>query len=258
VFLSAANPRHSPGFSTECVTCHTPTAWRPAVFDHARTSFPLAGAHVATPCNSCHKGGIYTGTPMTCGDAGCHLPAYNATTNPAHLAGGFSTACATCHSTTAWRPATFNHSTTRFPLTGAHTSAACVACHKNGIYTGTPTTCADAGCHLPDYNATTNPAHAAAGFPLACESCHNTSAWAPSTFNHTPFFPISAGSRHSPGRWTTCADCHRVATDFKQFSCIDCHEHSPKSKVDAQHQGRSGYAYTSPDCYRCHPQGRSE
>ena len=257
VFQNAVNPRHVPGFSIQCVTCHTTAAWRPASFIHANTRFALVGAHIAVSCNSCHKNGVYTGTPMTCGDAACHLTAYNTTTNPAHLSSGFPLTCGTCHSMNGWKPASFDHTTARFRLTGAHLAVSCNSCHKNGVYTGTPMTCGDAACHLTTYNNTTKPIHASSGFSPTCESCHTTTAWLPSTFNHTPLFPISAGSRHSPGRWSVCADCHTVSTDYKVFSCIDCHQHSPQTKVDGQHVGRANYSYTSKACYSCHPQGRS-
>jgi hypothetical protein len=152
-------------------------------------------------------------------------------------------------------PALFDHSKTIFPLTGAHVSVACATCHVNKVYAGLPTSCGNAVCHLKDYNATTNPAHASAGFPLDCTTCHTTTAWSPSTFAHDPYFPISAGSHHAPGRWTLCADCHPSATDFSQFACITCHAHQPQSSVDGEHSGVSGYSYNSAACYRCHPKG---
>src|SRR5664279_3173234 len=46
----------------------------------------------------------------------------------------------------------------------------CNLCHTQG-FVGTSTACV--ACHLKDYNATTNPAHAAAQFPTDCKMCHN-------------------------------------------------------------------------------------
>ena len=252
---AVVTPSHT-GFPNDCATCHTTTAWRPSTFDHTRTTFQLTGAHVAVACNLCHKNAVYAGTPTTCGNSGCHLQNYSSATNPVHGT-GFSTECATCHTTTAWRPATFDHSKASFPLTGAHLSAQCALCHKNGIYTGTPNTCGNAGCHLTQYNATASPSHIAAAFPLECQVCHTTTAWKPSTWNHDPYFPISAGSVHSPGRWNACTDCHTVPTTYTAFSCINCHEHSSQTNVDGHHTGVAGYSYNSAACYHCHPQGRS-
>ena len=252
---AVVTPSHT-GFPNDCATCHTTTAWKPSTFDHTRTNFQLTGAHLAVACNQCHKNAVYAGTPATCGNAACHLPDYTSAANPVHGT-GFSTDCITCHSTTAWRPATFDHSKASFPLTGAHVTTQCALCHKNGIYTGTPNTCGNAGCHLTQYNATASPSHAAAAFPLECQVCHSTTAWKPSTWNHDPYFPISAGSRHSPGRWNSCADCHTAPTNYTVFSCINCHEHASQSNVDGHHTEVAGYSYNSAACYHCHPQGNS-
>ena len=168
------------------------------------------------------------------------------------MAGGFPTTCQSCHSTNAWRPATVDHSRTRFPLTGAHTGVACASCHVGGRYTGTPTACNS--CHQADYSRTTNPNHQAAGFPITCESCHTTSAWRPASWDHDGrYFPIYSGKHR--GKWSTCSDCHVSAGNYKAFECILCHEHSNRTEVDSKHRGVSGYAYQSAACYRCHPRG---
>lgn len=41
-----------------CDTCHVPTNWGVvgAIGDHARTRFPLVGAHATTSCRRCHEG----------------------------------------------------------------------------------------------------------------------------------------------------------------------------------------------------------
>lgn len=252
---AAVNPSHA-GFPTDCATCHMTTAWRPSTFDHNRTRFALTGAHLAVACNQCHTNAVFAGTPATCGNSACHLQDYTNATNPRHGT-GFSTDCASCHTTTAWQPATFDHSKASYPLTGAHLTAQCAACHKNGIYTGTPNTCGNSACHLTQYNATASPSHIAAAFPLDCQVCHTTTAWKPSTWNHDPYFPISAGSKHPPGRWNVCTDCHTVPTNYTSFSCINCHAHSNQSVVDEHHKEVAGYSYNSAACYRCHPQGRS-
>ena len=233
-FNATVDPSHTTGgFSTACVPCHSTSAWRPASFDHNLSSFPLTGAHLAVPCLQCHTNGRYAGTPNQCID--CHRDDFNATVDPSHAAGGFSTACVPCHSTTAWRPATFDHNISSFPLTGAHVTVPCVQCHTDGRYAGTPAQCS--GCHQQEYNQSTNPAHAAAGFPQTCETCHSTTAWRPSSYNHEPLFPIASGSKHPPGRWNACADCHTVSTNFAQFTCLTCHEHS-QSRMDPKHSER--------------------
>ena len=62
----------------------------PTAFKH---SFPLAGAHVTTPCEKCHAKSIYEGTPRDC--ISCHRDVHNPS-----LGWG----CAECHTTVAWKP----------------------------------------------------------------------------------------------------------------------------------------------------------
>jgi hypothetical protein len=253
-YATTTLPNHrTAGFGTDCIQCHSVTALRwETSFDHAQTGFPLQGAHRATPCSECHEGARFRGTPTEC--VSCHEQDYIAAVSPKHSP-GFSRDCAACHTPAAWRPAAFDHNKTNFQLTGAHTTAACASCHANGIYAGTPATCGNAACHLVEYNATRSPQHSTAGFPVDCQICHSTTAWQPSTYDHDPLFPISPGSRHSPGKWTTCVDCHTVPTNFNLFSCIDCHEHGDKSVVDARHREEPRYTYASLACYDCHPRG---
>jgi nitrate/TMAO reductase-like tetraheme cytochrome c subunit len=251
-FNSTSAPNHvTSQFSHDCITCHTNTAWKPATFNHATTAFPLLGAHAAVTCVDCHKSGQYTGTTTDCYT--CHLSDFTGVTDPNHVTNSFDHNCLSCHSMNAWSPATFDHNKTTFPLTGAHNAAACASCHAGGKYAGTSTDCYQ--CHRTDYTAAVSPAHASANYPTACISCHTTMAWKPSSFNHTPYFPIGAGDKHRPGRWTTCADCHTNPANAKVFSCITCHEHN-KTSMDNEHRGKAGYVYDSNGCYKCHPTGR--
>jgi hypothetical protein len=36
------------------------------------------------------------------------------------------------------------------------------------------------------------------------------------------------------------------------FYCLSCHD---KATTDSHHSGVSGYQYSSPACYSCHPTG---
>jgi NMD protein affecting ribosome stability and mRNA decay len=249
-YNATTNPSHvTAKYSTDCLTCHTSTAWAPSTFNHnTSTAFPLAGGHIGVACISCHAT-TYAGTSTLC--ASCHLTNYNATTNPSHVTAKFSTDCKTCHTVTAWLPATFNHTTgTTFPIVGAHIGVSCISCHSKG-YVGISTDCYS--CHVTNYNATTNPVHAAAKFPTTCLSCHTQTGWTPSTYNHdTQYFPINSG-KHK-GAWTLCTECHTTATNYAVFNCLLCHEHA-KASMDSAHKGRSGYVYNSTNCLSCHPRG---
>lgn len=249
---NAATPNHlSSGFAASaCASCHNTTAWAGAIFDHNTTQFPLTGAHVGASCNSCHSDGVYNGKSTAC--FSCHSSQY-ASASPPHTPTSFPTSqCGTCHNTTSWGGANFNHSTTSFPLTGAHTTTACASCHVNGVYAGTATACFS--CHSSDYSTAT-PDHAAAGFASsACATCHNTTAWAGATFDHDgPWFPIYSG-RHA-GTWNACTDCHTNAANYAVFTCLSCHPHDDKAGTDGHHAGVRNYQYLSSACYSCHPRG---
>ena len=240
----ATSPDHAAqGWTTACDRCHIPTGWTGAAFNHP--AFPLTGAHAHLDCAQCHTGGDFGGAPATC--VGCHQAQYDSTTSPPHSAAGFSTLCQTCHSTSTWIPARFDH--TGFPLTGAHASASCSACHGGGVYQGLPTACA--ACHQSDFDGTTAPNHAAAGFPTTCQTCHSTSTWNGATFAHTQF-PIQSGAHQGLG----CAQCHPSASDYGAFTCTTCHTHA-QTVTNSHHGGVQGYVYQSSACYSCHPNGHA-
>ncbi|MEO1257383.1 MAG: hypothetical protein AAFZ15_01255 [Bacteroidota bacterium] len=252
-YNGTTNPNHlAAQFPTDCQDCHDENAWTPSTFDH-NNIYPLTGAHQAieNDCVLCHVGGNYSNTPNDC--VGCHQPDYDQSTNPNHNTLAIPTDCATCHTADPdWMPATFPIHDDYWPLNGAHAAIAndCAVCH-NGNYNNTPNTCF--GCHDDDYNNATNPNHASAGFPTTCEDCHDETAWVPSSFDHDAmYFPIYSGKHE--GEWTLCSECH-IGGNFSTFSCLDCHEHNDPAEVADDHQGVSGYQYSSPACYSCHPNG---
>jgi predicted CXXCH cytochrome family protein len=250
VYTSSQLPGHvAAGIPKECAQCHTPVSWKPSQFNHTTTGYELKGAHKnIVQCSDCHKGNVTT-APQTC--VGCHQSNYDTALN--HKAQGYPTDCTICHTQNNWLENIFNHATTAFPLTGAHTTVVCAKCHTTG-FKGTSTLCFT--CHAAKYNATTNPNHLGAKFPTNCEICHSTTAWTPSTYNHdAQYFPINSGKHN--GKWTLCSDCHNVATNYAAFTCIVCHEHSNKTSVDNDHKGVKNYAYTPTSCYTCHPRGNN-
>jgi hypothetical protein len=212
-------------FGTACASCHSTKAWLPASFDHAKSAFPLTGAHQSVTCQKCHVGGLYKGTPKTC--SACHK------TPASH--GDFGTACASCHSTKAWLPASFDHAKSAFPLTGAHRSVTCQKCHVGGLYKGTPKTCAS--CH-------TKPASHTSAFGINCASCHTTTAWRPATYSGPHTFPMN---HHGAGG--VCAKCH--PSTFASYSCASCHSNSSMTN---KHRDVSGFSLTT--CAKCHPTGQ--
>jgi len=251
-YTATTNPDHvGASFPTDCVQCHSAYSWGGASFNHASTGFPLTGAHAATDCQQCHVDFSFTGTPTDC--YACHRADYESASQPAHAAAGLPTDCASCHSAAAWQPASFDHARTAFPLTGAHTTLECAACHGDGVFTGRDPACV--ACHLADYQATANPPHLSSGFGTDCASCHGTSGWEGATFDHDSlYFPIYSGTHR--GRWSSCSDCHTNPGNLAVFTCFQCHPHSDRAETDAKHREVNGYAYDSAACLACHPRGR--
>ena len=128
--------QHKGQFGTDCSTCHDPSSWGNAKFDHSRSNFPLTGKHLDAACEDCHKDGRFKGLDAAC--VACHA-------EPAEHAGKFGTDCISCHSTSAWSPASFKGKHT-FPLNhGEGGAAACTTCHPADL---TSYTCY--GCHEHD------------------------------------------------------------------------------------------------------------
>jgi len=117
-----------------CETCHTTAAWQGARgdFDHAGTRYPLRGAHRNLACGSCHATRAngttaFRGLPLTCSAAGCHGDPHGGQFNGRER----GETCTTCHDEDGFKPVRFDHQTdTDWPLDGAHSRAACSACHR--------------------------------------------------------------------------------------------------------------------------------
>ncbi len=239
-YNGAKDPNHvAGGFPQQCANCHTTTSWTTGTFDHSTTGFPLDGAHRSAACSSCHING-YAGTPRDC--YSCHQTDYNATSDPNHKASGFPTACQSCHNTTSWVGADFNHASTGFVLDGAHATAACSSCHRNG-YAGTPRDCYS--CHKSDYDGTTDPNHKASGFPTACQNCHTTSGWSGADFNHsaTGFVARRRAMPPPPAPAAT-----PTATRERRSDCYSCHSSDYAGTSNPNHPA-AGFGTS---CQNCH------
>ena len=179
-------------FSEDCLECHSNAAWKPSTVDHGTTSFPLVGGHASTGCVSCHANGVFAGRPQDCWS--CHQLDYAQVVIPNHVRASLSQDCTECHSELAWKPSTFDHGTTSFPLTGGHVSADCASCHANGVFAGTPQDCWT--CHKLDFAQAKDSDHAAGGFSQDCLTCHTDVAWEPASFDHArTAFPLTG--RHA-------------------------------------------------------------
>ena len=242
-YQATTGPSHvTAGFSTSCEQCHGFDTWFNVRFDHLKsTGYALTGAHATLACNACHINNQFKGTPATCN--GCHMPDYQKTTNPNHVSANFPTTCQLCHNTMAWQPASFDHNSVGFPLTNGHANLQCTQCHVNNNYNLTSGACNL--CHMPDYNGTNNPNHAAAGFPTSCQTCHNTVSWLQATFNHNSVgFPLTNGHAN-----LQCAQCH-VNNNYNLTSgaCNLCHMPDYNGTTNPNHV----QAAFPVDCSICH------
>jgi len=206
VACHVSSDKHNGSFGTNCASCHTTSSWLGATFDHSLAAFKLTGQHLSITCQSCHANDVYKSTPSTC--YACHV------SSDKHN-GSFGTNCASCHSTSSWSGATFDHSLAAFKLTGQHVSVACQACHINGVYKGTASACV--ACH-------SEPSYHAGVFGTNCDQCHSTSNWSAS---YTGSHPTIDGKNGIDHEGASCRDCHEV--NLSTATCTKCHDsNNPK------------------------------
>jgi len=253
------------GTSDDCAKCHGEHAgpdfplirWQPnrEALDHNQTGYRLTGKHAQVNCNDCHKAanipqaerpGIvvkdlnrtYLGLSRDC--VSCHADQHR---------GQLGTNCAACHTADGWRPTpTFNHDTSKYPLTGAHVTVACDKCHPTvgGVkpyvkYVGLSfDKCT--GCHADPHKS---------DLTARCESCHNTTSWKQKvrfeSFDHsTTDYPLLG--KHQT---VACSACHSNS-DFKapvpHEKCMDCHTPDP-------HKGQFAARASKGECGECHTVG---
>ncbi len=244
--LKSPHGKLPPGL--DCSSCHVSKNWHtlrsPLGFDHAKTGFPLTGAHLHAACAQCHLDLHFDKPnvgPNQCGS--CHVDVHE---------GHMLEACSECHTTQSFRQvnAELIHSRTDFPLTGAHRQITCQACHTNaasGAFTPLPTACAS--CHMREYHSTTLPNHAAMGYSTDCAECHTTVDWHDQpAFDHAR---ISGGFQLVGAHASLqCASCHEMPslkplfTATSQNDCVACHQ----PDYNKAHGG-SGFPTT---CTACH------
>jgi nitrate/TMAO reductase-like tetraheme cytochrome c subunit len=256
---------HARNASQQCIACHKEHLGIDAAtmkfdstgFDHNQSGYPLDGKHQAVACAACHNASFirdttivnilktsphrtYLGLNTNCNT--CHQDPHK---------GKFRQTCGSCHSTERWgKIHGFDHSTTKFPLTGKHGTVACSKCHTSMKDDNTQqkvdfTTKAFADC---------TPCHTTphrAGFDRrTCTSCHITETWSSvrsGSFDHS-LTSYALEGRHQR---VECASCHakgpnRTYNDIfrpRDAKCSDCHAD--------RHDGVFTAKYSN-DCAVCH------
>jgi nitrate/TMAO reductase-like tetraheme cytochrome c subunit len=163
-----------------CSSCHDTLSWADGKFDHSTTGWALTGGHVVPTaggvqaCTDCHVNNNYSLTAANTACYGCHVAQWNSTQTlggsvPNHIAAGYPTTCDSCHTTSSWLGATFNH--TYFPI--PHHGSVCNDCHQVSTdYSSF--TCIN--CHTTtahQQTQTVNQHDGVSGFVYGTTTCYN-------------------------------------------------------------------------------------
>lgn len=159
--------------------------------------------------------------------------------------------CSACHTTAAWKTRAtgaeagdgFDHSKTGFPLTGLHTSVACVSCH---LPNRPKPNRECASCHTDWHRGRLS---------QSCDRCHSAAGWRvtkPLEIHRFTRFPLTG--MHA---LADCNECHRRAADHQwsgsPVQCYGCHEKDYlRPNLRPAHQGPGVTTPFSRDCSSCH------
>lgn len=228
---------HRKAFGTTCASCHTTERWTTRSVDHAKTRFPLVGAHVQVACAKCHQGEAMTKPVRFEQCSSCHVDVHQ---------GSVKEDCRACHTEKTFKGALLDHATrTGFALDGKHEGLACIKCHTNVSDPGVPL-----AKKVVDFKGAQGSCVACheskdphkGAFGRACDSCHRPTGFAAKEFRHSRA-PDFYGGQHAQ---VACEKCHvpdktpqPVRAKAPSMGCVSCH-----SDV---HLGQVGTA-----CERCH------
>lgn len=243
--LNCHDDYHRKSLNSNCAACHTFENFSTAPrFNHARTKFPLTGAHTKVDCASCHKIESIQGKKFQ-NFANTSSKNCNACHKDPH-SGNFGTNCASCHQTNSFqdiKETGFNHNLTGFALQGAHKSIDCRACHSSGPAAKHKEFSKIAKiecltCHKDPHDKK---------FGTNCSECHNQNSFSVSTKNLGVFDHNQTGfvleGKH---QLLECRNCHSSGSMTKALphdQCKDCHKD--------YHQGDFKLS-TYTDCKSCH------
>ena len=251
------NPHGPLKAGADCSDCHTGSDWktlrRDPKFDHSReTRFSLTGAHATVTCASCHLDLRFDEPKVEASQcASCHADVHR---------GNLGQNCTSCHNTNDFRDveSLSLHQKTAFPLTGAHVTTPCEACHKTeraGVFAAVPRDCV--ACHQAALDQASASGVDHGGFPRDCTQCHVTLSWSGgASFDHVT---VSGGyvleGAHAVQR---CAACHTTPGFALTFSpppatnqdCVACHQ----DDYAREHAG-GGFSTTCADCHNVNSWG---
>ena len=257
---------HRGSLGATCTSCHSQDRWKPAPgFDHAKTSYPLTGAHTKPACAACHA----TATVNAGQDAkGAFLPRWKPVPHADCVSchsdphkGRFTGECARCHVTSSWKAVNskgFDHDQTRYPLRGAHVKVACDACHAASKGGKDPKFARCMDCHTDPHRGQATIAKQ----PVDCATCHDVRGYTPSIWPRSEH-QKSAYPLEGAHATASCAGCHtravagsaeaaalgraRVRMRPGHDACQDCHQDPHAGRFTA-----GGARPRAAGCLACH------
>lgn len=242
------------GKKPDCASCHTEQGFLPPKYglrEHAKTRYPLEGAHQVVACAACHERApaLRAKIPMSVltelkkkklqelfsnalFDFGKPLDRCESCHADLHAGQFKDVKCESCHGLASFTKIRFDHQKdARFPLQGAHLKVACDKCHfapgpKDPVrYKSLELGCR--GCHLDVHAGQfTKPNQ-----PANCEGCHALESWKKLRFVHrAPFTEFILDGQHEKAK---CESCHRkvavargvTSAQYKglPLTCEGCH-----------------------------------
>lgn len=227
--FTSTNPR------SDCKDCHlveepfTYTLY--GIEEHQESEFKLEGAHLATPCFDCHLNDeekwTFRNIGLACVD--CHDNIHKGKISQEFMP---ENDCNRCHNADSWEGIDFDHTTTDWPLEGAHNKVSCRECHfedkertdefeQKFSNLGTECVVCHTNVHGEQFsNRGEN----------NCTQCHTVDEnWNANRFDHNQTdFPLDG--KHEE---VDCNECHknkvfgdgveRREYKIKKFECVDCH-----------------------------------
>jgi len=215
---------------SDCKDCHSENSLKESSFSierHNTGNFKLEGAHIATPCFSCHKKAKdwqFGNLDKRC--IACHENIHQKFMSEKFIPEG---KCENCHTVNNWEKVTFDHKTTDFELKGKHAQKSCRDCHfkkdKNDQivqkFSELKGNCEE--CHTDVHQK-----QFIANGVTDCNTCHGFENWKADRFNHNQTrFKLDGGHQG-----VACQKCHvenkSAAVPFIQYKntqmlCSSCH-----------------------------------
>lgn len=215
--------------SPDCSSCHTVNGFSPSEFTierHNKSDFALDGAHLATPCFSCHKPQEkWNFAQMGTQCVNCHENFHEDKISKKYYP---ENDCRSCHSTTLWTDIQFNHSKTNFKLEGKHEAVSCRNCHFSEQNENTTQQFANLSASCDQCHNDIHFKQFEVNKRTECEKCHSPLYWQPTKFNHN----IARFKLDGEHVGLDCIACHKptdgliknyIVYKFEDISCASCH-----------------------------------